>query len=78
LGSYFIILLEQVATPRAGEERDSDQRTMGVVDPPSDLMDLRSVNLGAEKISLQDLYPHENPPIGEERDSDKRTMRVSS
>src|SRR6478736_1932903 len=28
---------------QAGEERDSDKRTMGVVDPPSDLMDLRPV-----------------------------------
>jgi hypothetical protein len=34
---------------------------MGVVDPPSDLMDLRSVNLGAEKYRCKS-----NPPAGEE------------
>jgi hypothetical protein len=43
--------------PAAGTHRSIGGKDDGVVDPPSDLMDLRSVNLGAEKISLQVLYP---------------------
>src|SRR5262245_53520698 len=37
--------------PPAGEERDSGERTMGVV--------LKKIDVSQEKISLQDLYPHE-------------------
>jgi hypothetical protein len=37
---------------------------MGVVDPPSDLMGFRSLNLGSQKISLQDFYPHAGRRIG--------------
>jgi hypothetical protein len=49
--------------PRDGEERDSGERTMGVV----------KVDVGAKKLSLQDLYP---PATAEERDSGERTMGV--
>jgi len=44
-------------TPPAGEERDSDKRTMGVA-AGSGVMDLRSAGTSAaEKFSLQVLYP---------------------
>jgi hypothetical protein len=47
---------------RAGEETGLRFEDDGVVDPPSDVMDLRPVNLDSKKLSLQDLYP----PAGEE------------
>jgi hypothetical protein len=60
-------------TPRAGEERDSDKRTRGVADPPSDLIGFeigeprRRKNIAAGPIP---------PEAGEERDSGERTMGV--
>jgi hypothetical protein len=45
---------------------------MGVVDPPSDVIDLRPVNLGSKNYRCRTYTPH----AGEERDSDKRTMGV--
>jgi hypothetical protein len=43
------ISLQVLYSPR-GEEWDSDERTMGVVDLPSNLMNLRTANLGEPKI----------------------------
>jgi hypothetical protein len=66
-------------SPQAGEERDSDKRTMGVVsmvmDHRADDDDVSQLTQDIEKNSRFNSY---TPRAGEERDSDKRTMGVSS